>query len=177
MPLVKNSKVNQSKNVTAKSLNTYTAYSDEELCTLVARGQEKAFEQLYDRYWNKVYHHAITYFDSEQTAKDIVQDIFLKLWDIRVSLKGVKNFESYIFIMSRNRIMNTLRQSIRHLEINPEGNGGYILATAADQIMIDRQLRQQLNAALQKLPARQQLVYKLSREEGLAFTNSRAVKN
>ena len=152
-------------------MKKYSIYSDKDLLILLHNEDEKAYETLYERYWSKVYNHAFSYFYSQEISKDIVQELFLKLWESRFELKDINKFESYLFIMSRNKIMTTLRQLLKRRDIQGSVmEVAYSHADAADQHLIGRQTLQQVNAALSQLPARQQLVFRMSREEGLTHS-------
>jgi RNA polymerase sigma-70 factor (family 1) len=146
-------------------LADYSTYSDEQLVNLLKEDNHEAFKIIYDRYWDKIFNHAFTYFNSSDAAKDTVQDVFLTLWDKRASLPAITNVASYLFIMSRNKILTTLKQTIKASEYQaPE-----ITALSADHAIIASQTEQQLTKAIEKLPSRQQQVFKLSREEGLSY--------
>ncbi len=152
-------------------MTKYSTYSDRDLLILLHNEDDKAYETLYERYWSRVYNHAFSYFYSEEISKDIVQELFLKVWEYRFELKDVNQFESYLFIMSRNKIMTTLRQLIKRRNMfGSVMEVAYSNTDSADQPLIGRQALQQVNAALSQLPPRQQLIFKMSREDGLTHS-------
>src|SRR6266508_6245644 len=66
----------------------------------------KAFTNLHDQYWNTVLNFALRFWKDEAFAKDIVQEVFLKLWEKRKTLQGIDNWKGYLFMMVRNVAIN-----------------------------------------------------------------------
>lgn len=142
-----------------------------ELKSKVAKGDEKAFRQLYDHFWGKIYSVAFTLTKSVELSEEIVQDVFLKIWLKKEQLPPIAKFDAYLFIVARNHIYNELRKKtydqhfVEHLE-------QYFLESAVspEQEMLLKETNQLINKALEQLPTRQREVYQLSRNEG--FDNS-----
>ena len=142
-----------------------------ELKSKVAKGDEKAFRQLYDHFWGKIYSVAFTLTKSVELSEEIVQDVFLRIWLKKEQLPSIAKFDAYLFIVARNHIYNELRKKtyvqhfVEHLE-------QYFLESAVspEQEMLLKETNQLINKALEQLPTRQREVYQLSRNEG--FDNS-----
>lgn len=79
---------------------------EKKLILELKNGSEVAFEELYDRYWMKVYHFASLYIMNKEEVKDIVQEVFMKLWDSKQFLREDENFKGFLFIITRNHIFN-----------------------------------------------------------------------
>jgi hypothetical protein len=75
-----------------KIVQTNFPNEDGNLLKLIADGDETAFRQLYDLYAGKIYTLAVTYLKSPLLAQDIVQEVFIKVWEKRTQLYEVKNF-------------------------------------------------------------------------------------
>jgi len=139
-----------------------------ELLSHVAEGDEKAFRRLFDHYWGKIYSVAFTLTKSAALSEEIVQDVFLKIWFKKEQLPAIVKFESYLFIVARNYILNQLRKKTydqhftEHLEKHFSAT-----ASSPEQEMLLKETNHLINKAIEQLPARQREVYQLSRNEGL----------
>ena len=84
---------------------------DEKLLLLqIAEGNEKAFAVLVERKWNNIYLQALTYLKSAQAAQDMVQEVFIRIWQNRKKLPAIESFVSFVFILARNEIISALRK-------------------------------------------------------------------
>ena len=142
--------------------------NDSELGNLLSKGDEKAFRHLYDEYWKRIYILALTYLKSTELAQDVVQDVFLKVWDQREIFSTVKHPGSFIYVMGRNAVINAFRKKLSNYRIIEEPSDfipdNFLLP---HQILDVKQLRQRLDSAINCLPPQQSLIIKLSRVEGL----------
>ena len=143
-------------------------YEENELLLLIATGDELAFRQLYNHYWEKLYSVAFVLTKSVVLSEEIVQDVFVKLWIKREELPSITSFDGYLFIMTRNHIYNTLRKiaSAQPLEKHLEQEFGMTMAPT-EQPLLTKELEQLIHLALRHLPNKQRMVFELSRWEGL----------
>jgi RNA polymerase sigma-70 factor (ECF subfamily) len=98
-----------------------------------------------------------------------VQDIFLKIWQHRESLPQINHFSDYLFIIARNHIIGTLRKKI-HEQPFTDHLAQYCSDTASDpeHQLLYRETELLLHKAVEQLPPQQQLIFRLSREQGLS---------
>lgn len=134
----------------------------------MAKGDQKAFTQLVDENWNRVYSHALAYTKSSPRAQEITQDVFLKLWNQRERLTEVEDFTSYLFILGKNQIISSLRKKLE------EYSSENILDAPEDLLLPDRQLEfkeahQKVMEAIEQMPPARKTVFKLSRLEGKTY--------
>lgn len=87
--------------------------SDEILIDRLRKGEERAFREIYTRYWKKLFSIAIRKIDDSSVVEGIVQDIFLKLWERKGSL-NVENIEAYLVTAVRYACINHLKVSLLH---------------------------------------------------------------
>ena len=143
-------------------------YDEVTLLTAVAEGDESAFRRLFEQHWDNIYGVAVTFTKSPQIAEEMVQDVFLKIWLHREDLPLVKKFNDYLFIIARNHILSTLRKKIHeqpfteHLLNFFQETGN----TPEDQLLY-RETEYLVQKAVEQLPPQQQLIYNLSRNQGL----------
>lgn len=86
-------------------------YTEVEWIYALKDGNLWAFNELFDRYGKRLHRFAIAYLKSTENAEEIVQDVFLKIWNNRKDLSPDKSFESYLFTIAKNGILNTIRKS------------------------------------------------------------------
>lgn len=132
-----------------------------------AAGDKAAFKSLYDHYWDDLYALALSFLKSPDWAQDLVQDIFVKLWVKRAELPSIGQFRPYIFVMVRNGIVSALRQK-RLRDRYRQSLPGHFLAAAADSPLGGKELEGLIREAVARLPPPQDLLIRLTREQGLS---------
>ncbi|WAC13528.1 RNA polymerase sigma factor [Dyadobacter pollutisoli] len=137
------------------------------LLLLASEADEDAFAQLFHLYKHKLYAYVLRLTESEMLAEDIVQDIFMKLWNEHRTLAGIDKFGSYLFRMSKNHAINHFRRMSHETQIISEM---FLVNPSAHNETHDlialKETEKLLGDIIDKLPAQQKLVYHLSREEG-----------
>lgn len=76
-------------------------------------GSSSAFEELFGIYSQKLYRFSLSYLKSEAEAEEIVQNVFLKLWENRDKLRNETSFQSYLFTIAFNAIRKQFNQKVR----------------------------------------------------------------
>ena len=88
-------------------------HNEYEVLHALEKGDEKAFEALFHFYKDRVYNIAMMYTESTVLSEEIVQDVFVKVWTKRSGLTTINNFSSWLFMITRNRSFNVLRDIAR----------------------------------------------------------------
>ena len=92
---------------------------DSELQQLVKDGNKPAFEVIFERYWKRLFAYAFNIFNDEKICEDIVQEIFISLWE-KSNDANILNLEAYLLRSVKYKIANHIRDlkfSPVHLEI------------------------------------------------------------
>lgn len=144
-------------------------HNEKELLLQVAEGDEKAFILLHDHYFDKVYYAGLSFLKSPDLAMDTLQDIFFSLWKKREMLRTVENFGAFLMVMVRNELINALQRNTRREQVYKE----YSLQLPTNFMLSDEQLEYKqlellIKKAIEALSPQQQLIYRLTREEGLS---------
>lgn len=136
---------------------------------MIANGDTEAYRQVFDHYWDRVYGAALLLTKSPEQSKDLAQDIFLKLWDNRSKLRGIRNFSAYLYIITRNLIHDQLRTNVFR-ESNKEFLANYVAYnTSSPQEQLEqKELGETLDETINQLSPKLRQVFKLSRFEGLS---------
>lgn len=80
-------------------------------------GDHAAFEEIFERYSKQLYLFSLSYLKSEEAAEDIVQEVFIKIWNNRAAIKTDTSFQSYIFTIAMNSIRKYFNQLSRQNEL------------------------------------------------------------
>ncbi|GET35172.1 DNA-directed RNA polymerase sigma-70 factor [Prolixibacter bellariivorans] len=112
---------------------------------------------------------AITILKSEILAEEVVLDVFLRLWEKRNSLEHINNIETYLYISVRNKSISILK-SERGFSFNMLDDLSVQLMTyepSAENELIESEMFARLNEAVNQLPSKCKMIFKLLREDGL----------
>jgi RNA polymerase sigma-70 factor (family 1) len=150
----------------AKSV-MYSMGEDEIQFLKVKDSDAVAYEALFRNYYSRLCHFASSIVDDMYEAEEIVQGIFLTIWEKRIDLVITSSFKSYIYQAVKNKCLNFIRNKKTqkgHLSII--GRNEEETANATDQLDKE-ELSEKLYLALENLPPKCKLIFQLSRFEGL----------
>lgn len=121
-----------------------------------------------DEYWNNIYTQSLVYTRSVQQAEEATQDIFMKIWNSRVSLPSLDNFENFLFIIARNVIISALRKK-RGLYVVEPAKDIIGAAPSPDQQFAYKESYDIINRGIDLMPPQRKQVFRLSRLEGMSY--------
>ena len=150
-------------------MRSSTNNTDKDLLNGIAAGDEAAYRMLFERYWDTIYSSAFLLTKSPEISEDVTQDVFAMIWEKRNELARVDNLQAFLFVSARNKIYSRLRKlssqdsyrEYMQLYMNESRR------SAGEDQIYSRDLEQQLQRAVAKLPPQQQRAFRLSRFEGL----------
>jgi RNA polymerase sigma-70 factor (ECF subfamily) len=87
--------------------------NDSELVGLLQKGEHMAFEKLFRRYGQKIFIFSLSYLKSQADAREVVQEVFLKIWDKRLTLRDDASFQSYLFTIAYNSIKKSFNKKAK----------------------------------------------------------------
>lgn len=131
----------------------------------------QAYKQLFLLFYPSLVTFAISIVRSKELAEEIVSDVFIKIWQKRQQLDKVENLSFYLFTAVKNRCINQLNDSKTKVEItiNDATIEFRSLYHDPEQKMISAEMIKQIQGAIQELPPRCRLIFKLIKEEGLKY--------
>ncbi len=88
----------------------YSTYADEQLFKLLQSGNEKVFEEIYERYHKSVYAYLLGFLKDNALAEDLTHEVFMKIWNMRGQIELHTSFSSYLFRICHNKAINTLEK-------------------------------------------------------------------
>lgn len=150
-------------------MTTDQPYEERELLVRISEGDEAAFHTLYTQYWGKIYANALKFTKAPELAKDLAQDVFVKLWVKREKLATVEQFAAYLYRVARNVFYDHFSQKVfdpsnaAYLDIYFQG-----ITLPADTRLQTRELESHIESAIRRLPVQVRTAFELSRKEGLS---------
>ena len=133
-------------------------------------GDEKAFEQIFREYYQGLVGYAIKMLKEKEGAEEIVQEVFVKIWEKRETVEIKTSLKSYLFRSVHNHCLN----QIKHIEIREnykQDNKERIEREQEDftEKFNQFELQRQIEQAINELPEQRQKIFRLSRFEGLKY--------
>jgi RNA polymerase sigma-70 factor (ECF subfamily) len=150
-------------------LKVFEKISDSELARNINAGNKNAYKELFDRYAPRVFQFSLSYLKNKSDAEELVQDVFLKIWENRESLDQSKNFKSFIFKIAVNAIYDFIRhKNIENAFSDFTKNNSEIGTNETWHSVIFEDMQQNLQKLVVQLPEQQQKIFQLSKIEGLS---------
>lgn len=144
--------------------------SEKELLQQLIAGDENGFVGLYEIYNRSIFNFILKYVSSTPLAEDLTQEVFIKIWESRLNLIGVRSFKAYLFITARNHTLNSLKVVFRSQAAIGEVIAGFSdLRNDTEEDMLHKDYLVFLKKTLNELPARTREIFKLCREEEKSY--------
>lgn len=147
---------------------------EKEIIVQLKEGKHEAFEWVYNTYWSQVYNFCRLYITSIEDTKEIVQQVFVKIWEAREFIKEEENFKGFLFIVTRNIIFNQSKRKFNEDFYKLSVLSAYSpsdehTAHGIEEEIEGAQLGQYINQLIDALPPRQKEVFLLSRKSHLSY--------
>lgn len=143
--------------------------TDKELVVLVHSQPLEAFRLIYQRYWDPLFNIAFKRLQDAEEARDIVQEVFVSVWDQRTQLQPRESLLPYLQVILRNRIFNLYARNevkLRYI-VETQWQATFAHNNAAQQLTL-KELQHIVNDAIAQLPPRMQEIFLLNREDQLS---------
>ena len=147
---------------------------------LIAEGNEKALASLYQLFSKRLLHFARLLTRSTELAEEIVEDTFVKLWSNRATIGNINNLSVYLYVTVKNRSLNAIERKAKelvnipfdHLEIEMGQPG-----CDPYSLLITAEMMQRMQHAVESLPPRCKMIFKLVRQDGLSYKEVAEILN
>lgn len=146
----------------------------------IAMGSEAAFVKLYDIFKNRLQAFSYSMVHSKEIAGDVVEDVFVKIWTSKQNLLHVENLAVYLYVSVKNQSLTKLSQKAKNLVVASYDT----LEPSTEAIkenpyayMVNSEMIKNLNHAIDSLPPRCKMIFKLIREDGLRYKEVSEILN
>jgi RNA polymerase sigma-70 factor (ECF subfamily) len=143
-------------------------YHDKDLLRRIAAGDEKAFRVLFNSYKNRFYAVVLKMTRSDTIAEEMVQEIFLKIWQNRAQLVHIDNPDAYFFTALYRQVFRHYKKLSLERKLLSLIAQSPTFRNITDETVLAHESSRLINEAIAKLPPQQQLVFRLSKVDGLS---------
>ncbi|HMI59899.1 MAG TPA: RNA polymerase sigma-70 factor [Puia sp.] len=147
----------------------------------VKRGlnDELAFEKVYRQYFIRLFRFCFSIVHQKEAAEEIVNDVFLYLWKRREQSGDIRNLGVYLYIATKNLSLNYLRDNhfLHVVDISEQVSQYIKLEVTPGSLMESAETIRQMQNAIDELPPRCRLIFKLIKEDGLKYKDVAALLN
>ena len=139
---------------------------------------ETAYKEIFFTFYNALVRFSMTFIEERETAEEVVSDVMMKVWDKRKTLGSIENLRVYLYISTKNTSLNYLSKkkipvvSLDNLTIDFPSP-----ALNPEQLMITAEMVRRINNAVNALPPRCKLVFRLVKEDGLPYKDVAQILN
>ena len=145
-------------------------YDEKTLLVMVSTGNRKAFTQLYNTHLNMLYCYIFRFTRSKDESEEILQNLFVKIWEKREKLAQIESFKGYSFRMANNMLIDNIRRIRIRNRVFSEiiiSKGNTEFGTTDD--IAYREYYRIVQNAIELLPPKRKLIFKLNIEKGLSY--------
>ena len=144
--------------------------SNKELILLLQKDDKVAFYHIYERYSKRLFGFVLRYIKLEADAEEIVQEVFVKIWESRNQIDVFSSFEAYLFTIAYNTTISLLRKRSSEQKYLDHLKSIQNQAYAPDLIeeIQFNEINTKIESLLNELTPRQKEIFQLSREVGLS---------
>ncbi len=147
-------------------MNLNKNISDDELVEKLREGDIEAFDVVFEKYGDRLFGFAFQYLKSKEETEGLVQEVFLKIWEKRKTLKKDSSLKSYLFTITYHNICKFFRRKQLREKLNQEiGLVSDISMDTEEQIDYNSTL-EQIEKLIEQLPPKQKVIFEKSRKEG-----------
>ncbi|MBN1926747.1 MAG: RNA polymerase sigma-70 factor [Prolixibacteraceae bacterium] len=144
--------------------------SNKELLILIQKDDRVAFYHIYERYCKRLFGFVLKYVKQKEDAEEIVQEVFVKIWESRNKIDTYSSFESFLFTVAYNTTISMLRKKANETKYFEHVKS--LQSVNSSPSLIDEihfhELKDKVQSLLDELTPRQKEIFQLSREEGLS---------
>jgi len=142
---------------------------DKQVVEQIKEGSKEAFHLLFDEFGPKIHAFALSYLKNESDAEELLQDVFLKLWEVRESLDSSKNLKSFLFKICINLIYDFIRRkNIEQAYLDYSGRNNPSIGNNTWHEVIYNDMFSNLQQLIATMPEQRQRIFRLSKEDGLS---------
>lgn len=131
---------------------------------------ESLFSEIFREHEQRLYTLAFRLTKSDQYAKDIIQEVFLKLWEHRENIHTIHNMEAWLYRLTENKTIDFLRKVAADSRLKEAiWNKMQQIINEAEVCVAVKEYNQIIQKAINQLPPQRRLIYQLYKEEGLNY--------
>jgi RNA polymerase sigma-70 factor (family 1) len=137
----------------------------------IAAGDQNAFRELFMGYCTALTQFAFSIVRSRDAAREIIDEVFIRIWRNKARIQNIHNLKVYLYTAAKNTALNYLSANARKNIAEPFDFFSVHLVDdlSPEKKMINSEIMQKISEAIEALPPRCKMVFKLVREDGLSY--------
>lgn len=145
----------------------------------IALGDESALQRLHGIFCDRLFQLANAIIRSRQVAEEVVEDVFIRIWEQRIRLKEVDHLQPYLYVLTRNLSLDQLRKisGKRFYALEEVNLPQLMVESNPEDLMISAEMIKKINLAINELPPKCKLIFKLIKVDGLRHKEVAEVLN
>jgi RNA polymerase sigma-70 factor (ECF subfamily) len=144
----------------------YVSLDDKMLVERLCEGDEKAFTELYNRYWQKLFAIAYNRLAEVETAEDVVHDVFAGLWMNREKV-AIESLEKYLATATKYLVLAKIKRKIKERNLAVSSDPAPVIEMTIESSVHYKTILERVNKEVEALPEKCRLIFKYSRRDGL----------
>ena len=138
---------------------------------------QTSFKQLYQLLFFKLYQFAYSFVQSKESAEEVVNDVFLGVWQKRKTLDTINNINVYLYVAVKNASLNSLRKKKLNVPLSLNDLAVHHLRVTSnpESMMITRELESSIRKAIEQLPPKCKIIFKMIKYDGLSYKEVAAI--
>src|SRR5690606_4481496 len=146
-----------------------STYTDQQLVLMVQEHDERAFVEIYERYWALLFSVALKFTKDRDISMDVVQDIYTDFWSSPARLNSHTSLKSYLYLTVRNRVIDAAKHNkVKERYLNSLAGFANRYNETTDDTVIYREFVDIMDTLITTLPTKMQRIFRMSREEGMS---------
>jgi RNA polymerase sigma-70 factor (ECF subfamily) len=148
--------------------------TQDSLSYFLKSGDEKAFQKVFEFYFPRLTRFAFTFLYNAAHSDDIVMEVMETFWMKRASLGSIANPKTYFYTCVRNKCIDFIRKKkdILAFDIDDEQIPQYFTNRNPEKIFLENELYAKIDQAVNALPVKTRMVYRLIKEDGLKYSEA-----
>ena len=134
---------------------------------MLREGDPLSFEILFQKYYVRFYNFVFNLTKDSQAAEDIIQNVFMKIWINRASLRPDQSIHNYIYVLSKREILNHIRDRKAYVQVERLVMTEQPSEEVTDQSMALKELDERIRRFIADMPEQRRKVFLLTRYRGL----------
>lgn len=151
-------------------MNKKAIHIDQYLVTKLKTGDDRAFKKLFDKYQNDIFTYALGLVKSKVYAQEVVQDVFVKVWLKRATLKPELSFKSFLFKIAKNLSFNFLVKAANEQRLQRDVFYRAVTSySPVEDLILGKEYELLKQRAINRLPLKRKRIFEMSRNEGKSY--------
>lgn len=140
------------------------------LARIAHHDDRKAFETLFQIYYERLFHFSVNFVHDRNAAEEVVSDVFVKIWRSRQQLVNIRNIDTYLFVAVKHQSFNYQKYTDQHAAMPSSFNPDQLIEWFNPEKELEYQeLTYDVQLAIESLPEQCKIIFKLIREEGFKY--------